>query len=88
VLGELRRLGIGGVVLSEGGGVPALPHTALLRTALRSPGSGYRLAAVYPYRNRPGTTEVYRSEGPATPNAAAIEALGLPAKLRRAEAGR
>jgi hypothetical protein len=88
VLGELRRLGIGGVVLSRRAGVPELAHTVLLRQAVRSPGSGYRLAALYPYRHRPGVTEVYRAEGPVTVNAAAIRALGLPGKLAMAEGAR
>jgi hypothetical protein len=85
VLGELRRLGIGAIVLSQAAGTPILPHTNLLRAALTSPGSGYRLTTVYPYRNRPGTTEVYRSERPVTANEAAIKALGLPSKLAEAE---
>jgi hypothetical protein len=88
VLGELRRLGIAGVAVSRRAGVAELPHTFLLRRALRSPGSGYRLVALYPYRNRPGATEVYRAEGPVTANASAIRALGLPSKLALAEARR
>jgi Dolichyl-phosphate-mannose-protein mannosyltransferase len=88
VLGELRRLGIGGVVIAGRPDVPPMPHTALLRDAVRSPGSGYRLAAVLPFRGRPGATEVYRADGPARPNAAAIRALGLPEKLVRAESRR
>ena len=85
VLGELRRLGIGGVVIAGRPGVPPEPHTALLRSALRTPGSGYRLSTVLPFRGRPGATEVYRSDRPAIPNAAAIRALGVPEKLVRAE---
>jgi hypothetical protein len=86
VLAELGRLGIGGVVISGRTGVAPQPHTALLREALRRPGSGYRLTAVYRYRNRPGASEVYRADRPVTANAAAIRALGLPEKL--APAGR
>jgi len=88
VLAELRRLGIGGVVIAGRPGVPPEPHTALLRDALRAPGSGYRLATVLPFRGRPGATEVYSADQPRIPNAAAIRALGVPEKLVRAEAGR
>jgi len=85
VLAELRRLGIGGVVIARRPGLAPMPHTALLRDAVRAPGSGYRLSAVLPFLGRPGATEVYSSGPPATPNAAAIRALGVPEKLVRAE---
>jgi hypothetical protein len=88
VLGELRRLGIGGVVIAGRPGIAPMPHTALLRDALRGPGSGYRLAAVLPFRGRPGATEVYRADQPPTPNVPAIRALGVPEKLVRAESRR
>jgi hypothetical protein len=80
ILAKLERLGVEGVVVARIGGAPAFPHSALLRRALLSPGSRYRLVATLPHRGRPGVTEIYRSAGPVRLNEPAIRALGLPKK--------
>jgi 4-amino-4-deoxy-L-arabinose transferase-like glycosyltransferase len=80
VLARLRTLGAEGVVIARPGHRPAFPHSALLRRALASPGSPYRLATILPHRNRPGVTEIFRARSPARMNESAIRALGLPEK--------
>jgi 4-amino-4-deoxy-L-arabinose transferase-like glycosyltransferase len=84
VSSELRRLGIGGVVVAARPGVEEFAHTALLQAALRDPASGYRLAAELPHRGRPGATLIYRAVEPRTADAEAIRALGLPKKAQLA----
>lgn len=80
ILARLETLGVNGIVLARIGNQPAFPHSALLRQALASPASPYRLVAALPHRNRPGVTEIYRLPQPAAMNAPAIRALGLPSK--------
>jgi hypothetical protein len=84
-LAELRRLGIGGLVLVTREGVPALESSAQLAAAVRDPASGYRLAASLPHRNRPGLTEVYLAVGNPAVNVPAIRALGIPGKAKGLE---
>jgi hypothetical protein len=82
VVRQLRGLGIDGIVISRIGGEDAFPHSGLLRQAVRTPGSGYRLVAALPHRGRPGITEIYRAVGPQRLNEAEIRALGLPQKAQ------
>lgn len=80
VLARVRALGVSGIAIVRIADQPAFPHSALLRAALLSPGSGYRRTALLPHGNRPGTTEIYRPLVPTRPDVPAIRALGLPAK--------
>ncbi len=80
VLADLRRLGIGHVVIVREGGQPAFPHSVQLRAAVAGSGSGFRLAERIAHRYRPGVTEVYQATGAARPNVAALRGIGLPAK--------
>jgi 4-amino-4-deoxy-L-arabinose transferase-like glycosyltransferase len=82
-LAELHRLGLTGIVLVRTKGVERPAHSVQLERALALPGSGYRLAWRVPHRGRAGVTLVYLPTAPATPNIAAIRALGLPASSRR-----
>lgn len=80
VLADLRRLGIGHVVIVREGDQPAFPHSVQLRAAVAGSGSGFRLAERIEHRYRPGVTEVYQATGAARPNVAALRGIGLPAK--------
>ena len=80
VAAVLKQLGIGGIVLSRRAGIAPFPHAALLESAVRAPGSGYRLDAVLPHRGRSGVTEIYRAETPVAANVEALRAIGLPDK--------
>jgi hypothetical protein len=80
IAAELKRLGIGGIVLSHRHGIEPFPHAAQLEAAVRSPASGYRLAAALPHRGRPGMTEIWRARTPVTANIEAVRELGLPQK--------
>ncbi len=86
VLTELSRLGITGVALVRPGpgevGRAAYPHGDLLRSALTTPGSGFTRTAALRHDNRPGVTEVFRAITPRRANAAALDALGTPAKAK------
>ncbi len=82
VLAEMARLGIGGVALVRARGRAAYPHGDLLRDALTAPGSGFAQVATLAHRNRPGVTEVFRTVAPRRANAAALDALGTPAKAK------
>ena len=84
VAAELRRLGIGGIVLAKRPGTEEFGHTPLLEAALADSASGYRLAAELQHRGRPGVTRIYRAAEPRTADAAAIRALGLPKKAQLA----
>ena len=84
--GELRRLGVGDVVLARRSGVEDFAHGALLEAALRDPASGFRLEARLPHRGRSGMTEIWRAEASRTANAEAIRAMGLPGKAKLAMA--
>lgn len=81
---EMRRLGLAGVVVAERQGVEEFAHRPLLAAALADPASGYRLAAELPHEGRAGVTRIYRAAEPRLADAAAIRALGLPAKAKLA----
>lgn len=87
VLAELKRLGIGGVALVRIDGRAAYPHGDLLRRALTAPGSGFVRVAAFSHGNRPGITEVFRTTTSRPANAAALDALGTPAKAKALTGG-
>jgi hypothetical protein len=80
VLEEVKRLGIGKVVIVRAYDLPAYGHSVQLFDAVRLPDSGFVKKLSLAHRNRKGTTEYYEATGPVLPNIAAIRKFGLPAK--------
>jgi hypothetical protein len=80
VLQEVKRLGIGRVVIVRAYDQPAYGHSTQLRDAMQLPDSGYTKKLTLTHRNRMGSTEYYEAIAPVSPNIAAIRKLGLPAK--------
>lgn len=87
VLALLRKVGVQGVVICRRDGNPDDSVNDILLTALRSPGSGYRLREDLPHFHRRGNTQVYLAESKIQPNVEVLKSINVPRISAKAAPG-